>query len=141
MMRIVTVTDKDYEQALSDISSLKWRLAKYEAIMQPLEDELDELKFKVMAHMKTSLSDRTKPVDGYFLTFTAKPRLVISNPMELEDWLKANGYKAKDYSITGIDPSKVKAIAETAKAKDGEIIPGIEFATTEFVSVLKEKKK
>lgn len=118
---------------VSKIAELKSQLAPLEAQMKPLIEELEITKIALIQTMQQSKSKRTEAVDGYYVVRAERKTLNITDDSAVTEWLQDNGFDLGEYFK--LDSARVKAAAESAMKENGEIIPGIEVNSTEYLTV------
>lgn len=121
------------------IAAIKKELAPMEAKMKPLVDELEGLKLAVMSQMQAQRSKRTESMGGYYVVRAERKGVQITDEGEVMKWLVENGLALDDY--LKLDPTRVKGAVESAMKETGEIVPGVEVTTTEYVSIKTESDK
>lgn len=115
------------------ISELKSQIAPLEAQMKPLAEELEQTKFELMTAMQQVRSKRTETVNGYYVIRAERKIVNIADQAAVEDWLTGNGFDINDYKK--LDTTRVKAAAESAMKENGEIVPGIDVISTEYLTI------
>lgn len=118
---------------VSKIAELKTQLAPLEAQMKPLIDELEVTKIALIQAMQQSKSKRTEAVDGYYVVRAERKSLSITDDSAVTEWLQDNGFELGEYFK--LDTTRVKAAAESALKETGELVPGIEVNSTEYLTV------
>lgn len=133
------MTTKQFTNTLTAIAKIKKQLAPLETKRDELNEQLEQYKFDIMAHMQETKSKRTEPVGGYYVTRVAGrsvTRLTDDNKAKL--WLNANGYDIESYMK--LDDKRVIAAVGQELQETGEIIDFIETTTgAEYVSVKEAK--
>lgn len=132
------MTGKEYTDGLARLSKLVKQAAFLQKELDPINNEMELLKFALMSHMKLIHSDRSTPVDGYYLIRKKTPHITITSDAALEDWLTNEGYKVDEYKK--FDTKLVKGLAERRLDVDGEKLPGLDISVTEYAQVLKAKE-
>lgn len=126
--------------ALPDKLKKATALQKIVDSAKPAKKELDELKFKIQMDMTKLGSSKMDPIDGYYALKVVTSTRMIEHPDELEDWFDMQDDITIDEYLT-FDRTKILALADQIMEQDGEILPGIEVATTERVDIKQVKGK
>lgn len=107
-----------------------------------LKAEFDAIKQEIFTILADGGTDKTKPFAGVYVTISRKTVPYISDSEALLHWFVENDYPDRDY-MTDPAPDVVK-IEQVAKdlldAGDGELIPGLQWRTTETPSVRSAKE-
>ncbi len=120
---------------LSRMAAIRQTLAPLEAQIKPLTDELDTLKSQLMLAMQSAKSKRTEAVHGLYAVRSERKTMTIIDPAAVDDWLTAQDFDLGEYYK--LDDKRVKAAAESAMKENGEIVPGIQVTSNEYL-MLKE---
>lgn len=131
------MTDKDFEGSIARIAEIKRELAPLEAQMKPLLDELEAVKFAIMAHMQATRSKRTEAVNGFYVVRAERKNVNIADEELVTSWLLDQGFDLSEY--TKLDTTRVKSAAESAMKENGEIVPGVEVSSTEYLTIKEAK--
>lgn len=115
------------------IAEIKAKLAPMEAEMKPLATELEQAKLDLMTAMQQGKSKRTETVNGYYVIRAERKTVAIADQGAVEGWLVDNGHDLDQYKK--LDTTRVKAAAESAMKENGEIVPGIEVNSTEYLTI------
>lgn len=118
---------------VSKIAELKTQLAPLEAQMKPLIEELEVTKIALIQAMQQSKSKRTEAVDGYYVVRAERKTVNITDEPAVTEWLQENEFDLSEYFK--MDTVRVKAAAESALKETGELIPGVEVSSTEYLTV------
>ena len=119
------------------IAELKRQLSPLEAQMKPILDELEQSKFQLMTAMQEGRSRRTDAVGGYFVIRAERKSLNVTDELEVRNWLGDNGFDINEFYK--LDTARVKATAESALKETGELVPGTEVTSTEYLTIKEAK--
>lgn len=131
------MTVKEFNTALKHISQIQAHLVGYEKIMKPLEAELADLKVQVIDHMQKTSNKRTEAVNGYYVVRAERKNINVVDELAITDWLQANNFDINSYY--SIDKPMIRTTAEQALKVNGEVIPGIEYTSTEYLTIKEVK--
>lgn len=120
---------------LARIAELRAEIAK----VDPLKQELDELKFELQLEMQQSQSKRTEAYGGVYAVRAVRTNIRVADELALTAWLEDTMFDTTAYYK--LDEPKIKALAEAKLKEDGEIVPGLEAVETEYVSIKEVKEK
>jgi hypothetical protein len=115
------------------IAELKTQLSPLEAQMKPLITELEQTKLELIEAMREGRSKRTESIGGYYAIRAERKNINITDELVVRNWLGDNGFNINDYYK--LDTARVKSTAESALKENGEIVPGIEVSSTEYLTI------
>ena len=124
---------QDITPLVTKIAESKAKLDPLEGAIKPLKDELDQVKFELMLAMQHSKSKRTEAIDGYYVVRAERKTVTIVDESSVTNWLQENNFDLADY--LELNTTRVKATATSAMKENGEVIPVIEFNSTEYLTV------
>lgn len=118
---------------VSKIAELKTQLAPLEAQVKPLVEELEIAKLALIQVMQQSKSKRTEAVDGYYVVRSERKTVSIADEPAVTEWLEQNNFDLSEYFK--LDTVRVKAAAESALKETGELVPGVEVSSIEYLTI------
>lgn len=120
------------------------RLAELKVIQdagKATKPEYEALKSEVYAAMQDGRMDKTKPTAGIYGLITRKIRPLVTSQLDLENWLEQNGYAESDYIKRELNMDRVSEIAKSELKTNGQYLDGLEFQTTEMLSIRSAKEE
>ena len=118
---------------LERLSQLKAEEAKF----SPIKAEIEQLRIDIQYAMQQVHSKRTEPVAGIYAVREERKTLVVSDEAALSDWLDDNVMDPMFYYRP--NPASLRELAAERLRDTGELIPGIEEAATETISIRRAK--
>lgn len=122
-----------FEEIQARLVALKPELDKY----QQVKKEYDILREAAQYEMLAKGVKSTLPVKGFSLVLSERNTPVVTDEDAVWSWLQDNVEEPSEY--TKLDSAKVVAFAQNWFQETGEIVPGIENQSTQYVSVKKVK--
>jgi hypothetical protein len=122
------------ENSLEELALLKAEMDKY----QTIKSRYDELKFDILQEMTASQSKRTESKFGVYAVRAQRSSVRIIDETIVKNWLAANNFELD--SFVRLDPAMVTPVVKTAMKVDGEVVPGTELTTTEYLSIREDKE-
>lgn len=129
---------------MTDLDTKLARLAELKAKMDESKAytaEFNALKGEVYTVMAEAQSDKTKAVSGIYGLIVRRTTPVVTDMEALADWFAANGYPASAYQKVELDLEHIDKIAKDTVADTGELLPGLEYRTTESLSIRSSVKE
>lgn len=108
-----------------------------EKSMGELKQELEGYKTAILSEMQRTNSKRTDTFDGYYVTRSIRSTPMVTDSSQLEDWMVSNDLNPEEYKK--FDSSRVILMANSLLKETGELIPGIETNSTEYLSFRSDK--
>ena len=124
----------ELETNLEELAMLKQEMDKFSAV----KSRYDELKFNILQEMTTSQSKRTESKFGVYAVRAQRSSLRIVDQAELRAWLVKNAFDLNNYMR--LDTEAVTPVVKAAMKVDGEVVPGTELTTTEYLSIREDAK-
>jgi hypothetical protein len=119
------------------IAELKSQLGPLQAQMKPLVTELEQTKLELIEAMREGRSKRTESINGYYAIRAERKNINITDESAVSDWLAENDFDLSEYYK--LDTVRVKSAAESALKETGELVPGIEVSSTEYLTIKETK--
>lgn len=109
----------ELRQAMSELGSLKL--------------EFDALKADVLGEMAALKSRRTESVNGIYAVRAERTDVRVVEPAKVESWLGDNNFELSEYKR--LDLTRVTPLVKAALKETGEVVPGTEVTTNEYLTI------
>lgn len=132
-----TIALAELNAKIAKYDQLRFDEANAKARLEVISHEKAELGSEIMDALKAAQLKSYKHSELGTLSLVQRPKVVVTDPVKVQFWLKMNGWKPDDY--LRLDTTKVRPILENAAIADGIIIEGAEIETSEYLSLRKPK--
>lgn len=119
---------KTLSQMLGRISEIKAELKHAEV----LKLELDSLRQDLLLDMQIGKSKRTESFNGVYAVRVEKNDVKVTNSYDVENWLQEEGFDMTEYKR--LDMTRVNPLLKAALKEHGELVPGTEVVTSEYIT-------
>jgi hypothetical protein len=99
--------------------------------------EFDDLKSEIMFDMAASKSKRTESVNGIYAVRAERTDIKVIDQEQVKQWLTDNEFVIDEY--VRLDLTRVSPLVKSALKETGELVPGTEVQTNEYISVKEDK--
>lgn len=124
---------------IAKYDQLRFDEANAKARLEVISHEKAELGSEIMDALKAAQLKSYKHSELGTLSLVQRPKVVVTDPVKVQFWLKMNGFDLSQY--TKLDSMRVRPVLEEAAIAQGEIIEGAEIETSEYLSLRKPKEK
>ena len=99
--------------------------------------EFDDIKSEIMFDMAASKSKRSESVNGIYAVRAERTDIKVIDQEQVKQWLTDNEFAIDEY--VRLDLTRVSPLVKSALKETGELVPGTEVQTNEYVSVKEDK--
>lgn len=128
----------ELDKLIDKVAYYRSQLDAIDRQANPLKERLEQAKLDLIKHMQATGSKRTEAYKGYFAVRAERTTTSITDAQSLLDYIEEQGFDTSEY--LKIDDARAKALAESTLKETGEIVPGVVFDSTEYLSIKKEAK-
>lgn len=124
------------EDNLTKLSELKAQYDDLAEQLRPIEAEINGLKLVILAQMHDQKSKRTEAINGVYAIRAERKNVVITDEKAVTQFLTDNGFALDEY--LRLDAARIKALADSTLKETGELVPGLQTSTTEYLTIKTE---
>lgn len=125
------------EDLMGELEMAKHNYEAAQKVAVECKDHLDSVK-QVMIDKLAELGLKSAKSDKMALSIVQKPLYRIVDPTSLSTWIE-NEPTLDSRVYFRLDPYAVTQLAREAQKQQGRLIPGVEQATTEYLSIRETK--